>query len=364
MHGALRPLRLRVASLSLALLAGCGPAQTAAVVRDDQATMRAVTPHLQYVEVAGELVAPPTVIIRDRKLHPLPGRGVRFTLTSGSTEKQFVVVSDASGRAVLPRHSLDSLGLYRVAAHLGMTNVVRFDVVALPAALLSSRTASRCALMDDGPPWVTGIPRIAAALREQRPVTIVALGSSSTFGTGASDTSLSYPSQFARELQRVFPLSDIRVVNAGVPGNVATDIDARLDADVLAYAPDLVILQTGVNDALKGLPISGVRATTARTISRIRAGNSDVVLLDSQFFKAADAPAYQEYVIALAQEGTALGVSTVRRYGWMKAAIGAQRYAYDELITKDGLHQTDLASECTAHLLASGITAAVYGRAP
>ncbi len=353
-----------LAGVSLALLGACGPSRTDAVIGDDQATLKAVTPHLQYVAVSGELVAPPTVMIRDRELQPLAGRRVKFTLVSRSAAKDFVVPSDAAGRAVFPRHSLDSLGLYRVTARLGSTNVVSFDVVALPLALMSSPTAVRCSLMDDGPPQVTGIPRIVAALQAQRPVTIVALGSSSTFGTGASDSSLSYPSQFVRELQRVFPINEITLVNAGVPGNVATDLDARLEKDVLTHAPDLVILQTGVNDALKKLPIAAVRATTARTIARIKAAGSDVLLLDSQFFKGADKPEYQEYMLALAQEGTALGVSTVRRYGWMNAALSAQRYAYADLITKDGLHQTDLASECTAHLLATGITAAVYGRAP
>lgn len=364
MHGLVMSRGRRLISLTLALTSGCGTSQTSAAISDDQATLKAVTPHLQYVAVSGELVAPPTVIIRDRELQPLTGRSVRFALTSGSAVKEFIVASDASGRAVFPRHSLDSLGLYHVEARLGETNVVRFDVVALPAALLSSPTAARCSLSDDGPPQVAGIPRIVAALQEQRPVTVVALGSSSTFGTGASDTSLSYPSQFVREMQRVFPLNEIRLVNAGVPGNVATDLEARLDMDVLAYAPDLVILQTGVNDALKRLPISAMRATTANTIARIRAANSDVLMLDSQFFKGAEKAEYQEYMIALSQEGAAFNVSTVRRYGWMAAAIAAQRYTYTDLITTDGLHPTDLASECTAHLLATGITAAVYGRAP
>ncbi len=353
-----------LAGLTLALLSGCGTSQSSTPISDDQATLKAITPHLQYVAVSGELVAPPAVILRDRELQPLAGRRVRFALRSGSAVREFIVTSDASGHAALPRRSLDSLGLYHVDVRLGATNVVRFDVVALPAALLSSPTAARCSLADDGPPQVAGIPRTVAALQEQRPVTIVALGSSSTFGTGASDTSLSYPSLLARELRRVFPLNEIRVVNAGVPGNVATDLDARVDTDVLAYTPDLVILQTGVNDALKRLPISELRATTARTIARIRAEKSDVLLLDSQFFKGAEKPEYQEYVIALAQEAAALSVSTVRRYGWMTSAIAAQRHAYADLITKDGLHQTDLASECTAHLLTAGITAAVYGHAP
>ena len=109
---------------------------------------------------------------------------------------------------------------------------------------------------------------------------------------------------------------------------------------------------------------SAVRATTANTIARIRAVKSDVPLLDSQFFKGAETPECQEYVIALAQEGVALSVSTVRRYDGMAAAIAAPRHAYPDLITKDGLHQTDLASECTAHLLATGIAAAVYEHAP
>jgi lysophospholipase L1-like esterase len=42
---------------------------------------------------------------------------------------------------------------------------------------------------------------------------------------------------------------DIKVVNAGVPGNTTEMAAKRFEKDVLVYKPDLVIVQFGANDA-------------------------------------------------------------------------------------------------------------------
>jgi acyl-CoA thioesterase I len=67
--------------------------------------------------------------------------------------------------------------------------------------------------------------RLAAGL----PTTIVAIGSSSTAGAGASSLDHSYPSRLAIELQQLFPGHTITVLNRGINGEEAADMLARLD---------------------------------------------------------------------------------------------------------------------------------------
>ena len=66
---------------------------------------------------------------------------------------------------------------------------------------------------------------------------IVAIGSSSTAGAGASTPRQSYPSRLAVELEAHFPAHPIAVINRGVNGEEAADMVARLDNDVLAKSP-------------------------------------------------------------------------------------------------------------------------------
>jgi acyl-CoA thioesterase I len=55
-------------------------------------------------------------------------------------------------------------------------------------------------------------------------VTIVALGSSSTAGAGASGPAASYPNRLEAELKARFPGVAITVLNRGVNGDVAADM--------------------------------------------------------------------------------------------------------------------------------------------
>src|SRR5579862_876765 len=55
--------------------------------------------------------------------------------------------------------------------------------------------------------------RTARRLAGGEPLTIVAIGSSSTAGAGASSPDASYPSRLAVELKQRFPLQDITVLN-------------------------------------------------------------------------------------------------------------------------------------------------------
>ena len=81
--------------------------------------------------------------------------------------------------------------------------------------------------------------------------TVLALGDSLTFGTGASAETC-YPTVLA-------VLTGWNVVNAGVPGDTSAQALARLPALLAAHQPKLVIVSIGGNDFLRKLPESDTR---------------------------------------------------------------------------------------------------------
>src|SRR5262249_27504419 len=105
------------------------------------------------------------------------------------------------------------------------------------------------------------LPRFAAALASGQPVNIVALGSSGTQGIGASSPAACYPVKLQAELLQRFPQNRIVVENLGIGGQLATDMLARIKTDVIPRQPTLVIWQTGVNDAMRGVKVEEFRQT-------------------------------------------------------------------------------------------------------
>ncbi len=89
-----------------------------------------------------------------------------------------------------------------------------------------------------------------SAHAQNTPVTILAFGDSLTagYGLGASDA---YPALMEQALRdKGF---DVKISNAGVSGETTADGLARLDW-LLEDPPDIVILEFGANDGLRGLP--------------------------------------------------------------------------------------------------------------
>lgn len=75
--------------------------------------------------------------------------------------------------------------------------------------------------------------------------TIICFGDSLTYGTGAGE-GMDYPSQLSKMIGKP-------VVNAGVPGDTTARALQRLDRDVLAKSPDLVLITLGGNDLKNGV---------------------------------------------------------------------------------------------------------------
>jgi acyl-CoA thioesterase-1 len=111
----------------------------------------------------------------------------------------------------------------------------------------------------------------AAAAKAPR---ILAFGDSLTSGFGLPPEA-SFPAKLETQL-RADGL-EVRVVNAGVAGDTTAGGLARLDW-ALADKPDVVILELGANDALRGLDPAGVRANLDKIIAKVQASGAKLLL--------------------------------------------------------------------------------------
>src|SRR5262245_40844120 len=97
------------------------------------------------------------------------------------------------------------------------------------------------------------LPRLAERVAQRRPINIVAVGSSSTAGVGASSSAATYPARLEVLLRERTPgVGMINVLNRGVGGEEIRDMLARFDRDVTAERPDLVLWQLCTNSVLHG----------------------------------------------------------------------------------------------------------------
>jgi acyl-CoA thioesterase I len=110
----------------------------------------------------------------------------------------------------------------------------------------------------------------------------MAIGSSSTFGLGAS-LGKSYPAQLAEMLEKSLKGVNIEVVNRGISGEVAKTTAERLRLEIPGISPDLVLWQLGTNDALAGVPVVEFEATVRETIDWLKQRNIDVVLIGLRY---------------------------------------------------------------------------------
>lgn len=105
--------------------------------------------------------------------------------------------------------------------------------------------------------------------------TIVAMGDSLTAGLGV-DESEAYPALLQKKLAAAGHY--FTVVNAGVSGETSSGALSRIDWVISSLKPDLVILETGANDGLRGIDADVLRKNLDRIVSIIKSNNIPVIL--------------------------------------------------------------------------------------
>jgi acyl-CoA thioesterase I len=204
-----------------------------------------------------------------------------------------------------------------------------------------------------------GLPRTAGKLASGAPVVIVAVGSSSTAGAGASSAETTYPARLTAELHVRWPRSQIVMLNRGINGEDASEMLARFDPDVLAETPDLVIWQLGTNWLLRGGSLVAFDALLRDGIKRLVTIRSDVVLIDPQFAPPVIAqPDLSALVGLLSDIGTEFSINIFPRCAIMRYWHQIAGLPFDHFLSEDRLHMNDWSYDCMAKLLAAAIAGA------
>jgi acyl-CoA thioesterase-1 len=196
----------------------------------------------------------------------------------------------------------------------------------------------------------------AARIEQARAATIVAVGSSSTQGVGATEPRLSYPSQLEADLAAHLPGVAIHVLNRGKGGEDAEEELARLRRDVIAEHPDLVIWQVGTNAVLRRDDLESDEVLLRRGVDLLKESKAEIVLMDLQYAPRVverRSTAEMEQLIAEIAEHT--GVGLFRRFGLMQYWRATRQPESPALVGIDGLHMTDAGYGCLAAALANAL---------
>jgi len=204
------------------------------------------------------------------------------------------------------------------------------------------------------------LAKISARVLRGEELKILALGSSSTYGTGASGAEFSYPSRLERELRALLPKAVVKVLNRGIGGEDARQMLPRLDRDLAAEKPDLVLWQVGTNALLGEAGVEQQAPLIRDGLRRIRAAGADAILIDPQYapYVLRD-PDARPMVALLARIADEAGVPVFRRFALMQHWHEAREIALPDILAPDLFHMNDWSYGCLARNLAAALVANV-----
>ncbi|MBV9825898.1 MAG: SGNH/GDSL hydrolase family protein [Alphaproteobacteria bacterium] len=234
-------------------------------------------------------------------------------------------------------------------------------VAMLAAVVMGAKTAASAEAVNCTAPMPlvaiqAPLTESAARVRLGDTLTIVAVGSSSTEGIGASSPAHAYPALLEHELHERFPDLALRVINRGKGGEDAGEEMARLERDVVADHPDLVIWQVGTNAVLRQDDLALDGEIIERGVARLKQIGADVVLMDLQ-----DAPRVTARSTFGVMQGLIAGVAKrdniglFRRFDIMRNRATEHPAEAARMIGSDGLHMTDDGYGCLAVNLAEAL---------
>jgi len=207
---------------------------------------------------------------------------------------------------------------------------------------------------------VATLTRTAATIRMKSQVKILAIGSSSTQGIGATAPQFTYPAQLSNDLNTPDAHITVDVRNAGIGGETIDQTLARLTRELDTYRPDLVLWQVGTNDAITGSsdPVVFQKSIEAG-IKAIHTRRIDAILIDPQYYPTIPNTAvYEHYVDIIHTAAQNTKIDVFPRYKLM-SAWNRLPGGVVPMLGPDHFHMGDRGYACLAELIADEITKSV-----
>jgi lysophospholipase L1-like esterase len=195
---------------------------------------------------------------------------------------------------------------------------------------------------------------LSRAVRAKPHVKVLAIGSSSTVGLGASSPTATYVARLEPTPEGALKGIDFDVLGRGMSGEVAQGAANRMRKEVEDANPDLVVWQVGTNDALRHVELDKFKNCLKTTLAWLAGMGVDVVLINPQYGESLVKDTYYEQVVAaIADVARQAGVLLVDRFDAMREL---QRERGDRFyLTADRLHMNDVGYRCMAEQLARAI---------
>jgi hypothetical protein len=161
------------------------------------------------------------------------------------------------------------------------------------------------------------LPKVADAVRNARPLTILVVGSRSS--TITSSEASAYPAKLQAALKERLPSIAINLSVELHPGKTAEDIDANLLKLMESKKPTLVVWQTGTVDAMRSVDPDDFRGALDGGVVALQKAGADVVLVNLQYSPRTEtiisAPPYLDNMRVVAQQH---GVPLFDRFSIMR----------------------------------------------
>ena len=204
------------------------------------------------------------------------------------------------------------------------------------------------------------LPHLTERMRAHQPVSIVAIGGASTIGTAAGSADLAYPHRLQLALAEAFPDLSVSVVNKGVPRQSAHQMLERFATDVIAEDPVLVVWETGIVDAVRGIEIDDFATAVQDGLNELKNRSIDMVLVDMQFSrKTTELIDFDKYLSTLHRLGDVNGVYVFPRYEMMRYWSEQNIFNFDEVAPDERAELAAHVYECLGRRLAGAIRLAV-----
>ena len=226
----------------------------------------------------------------------------------------------------------------------------------LPVALARAATPDVCAAAPEFSVPDKKLEHLAAAVRGQGTIDILAVGSGTTVGQDGGGGK-AFPHLMVEALRAGLPGREIHLTVRGSRGATAAEMLMRIEAELTEQRFALVLWQTGTVEAMRGIPSEDLRQTLDTGIERVRAGGADLVLIGAQYNRAMAAKVNEiPYLQVLRQVADVPGVVLFRRYDLMRSWAAAGRTDLENIGKADREKAIDALHACLADVLARFIS--------
>lgn len=120
--------------------------------------------------------------------------------------------------------------------------------------------------------------QIVHSLETGKPVKIVCFGDSITGQYYHTGGRRAWTQALGQTLRELYPQALIEMINAGIGGNTSANGLERMDADVLAHKPNLIIAMFGMNDTAR-LTTEDLRSNLRQIVQKAHKSGSETILM-------------------------------------------------------------------------------------